>query len=211
MYNINFVKTNVKLPVPYYPLELDATDEEINSLLSYIKDPSIQQFLTPEKQRGKEFQGSNYIRLVNGCIEPRENNDENWNNFYKWLDITPTQEHINFYKTVRNLVVPLATKMLASLTDYTKQKHYTHGVEINTIFPGTDIKGHIDDHLAVTETHRVHVVLETNENSYMICNNEKRHFPVGSCFIFNNSMWHSVHNSGSSPRTHLVVDFLTLA
>lgn len=211
MYNMNFVKESVKLPVPYYPLELNVDYEEISALLSYIKNPSVQEFLTPEHQRGKEFQGSNYIRLVNGCIEPRENNDKNWNNFYKWLKINPTLEHTNFYKNVRNLVVPLAAKMLTSLTDYTKQKHYTHGVEINTILPGTDIKGHVDDHLAVEETHRVHLVLETNENSYMICNNEKRHFPVGSCFIFNNSMWHSVHNTGTCPRTHLVIDFLTMA
>jgi hypothetical protein len=212
MYNINFVKTNVKLPVPYCPLELNYRNEEIYTLLSYIKDPSVQKFLTPEKQRGKEFYGSNYIRLVNGCMYSEGNNDKNWGKFFDWLEISePTQEHINFYKNVRDLVVPLAAEMSASLSEHSKQKHYIHGVEINTVLPGTEIKGHIDEHLIVAQTQRVHLVLETNENSYMICNNEKRHFPTGSCFIFNNLMWHSVHNDGSSSRTHLVVDFLTMA
>jgi hypothetical protein len=208
---IAYLKSDVKLQVPFQLLEFSITKEEIDVLLSYIKDPKIQHLLTPDSSRSEEFYGSNYIRLVNGCINPTENNETNWNNFFDWLKIKPTTEHRNFYYNVRDLVIPFASKMMTSLDSYTNQKHYTHGVEINTVFPGTEIKRHVDSHNLTKETHRIHLVLETNENSYMICNNEKRHFPVGSCFIFNNLMWHSVHNDGASPRTHLVIDFLTLA
>ena len=208
---IDYLEANVKLPVPFQLLGLNVNKEEIDALLSYIKNPKIQHLLTPESSRSEEFYGSNYIRLTNGCINPGENNETNWNNFFDWLEIKPTTEHRNFYYNVSDLVVPFASKIMTSLGSYTNQKLYTYGVEINTVLPGSEIKSHVDSHFLDKETHRIHLVLETNEKSYMICNNEKRHFTVGSCFIFNNLMWHSVHNNGASPRTHLVIDFLTLA
>ena len=42
----------------------------------------------------------------------------------------------------------------------------------------------------------------------MIGENLKKHWPVGSCFIFDNTMKHSVENNGNTFRSHLVVDFL---
>lgn len=207
---IEYLKSNVKLDIPYHPLKIDITKEEIDSLLTYIKRPAIQHLLTPDSTRSEEFTGSKYIRLVNGCINPGENNNVNWNKFFDWMDVAPTPERRDFYHHVRDLTVPLAIKMMQSLANYTNQKHYTHGVEINTVLPNAMIKGHADSHFLVAETHRVHLVLETNDDSYMICNNEKSHFPMGSCFIFNNLMRHSVHNEGAVPRTHLVIDFLTL-
>lgn len=208
---IDYLEANVKLPVPFQLLRLNVNKEEIDALLSHIKNPKIQHLLTPESSRSEEFHGSNYIRLTNGCINPGENNETNWNNFFDWLEIIPTCEYRNFYYNVRDLVVPLSSKMMTSLELYTNQKLYAFGVEINIVLPGAEIKSHVDSHFLDKESHRIHLVLETNEKSYMICNQEKKHFPVGSCFIFNNLMWHSVLNEGTTPRTHLVVDFLTIA
>jgi hypothetical protein len=207
---INYLKSNVKLSVPYQSLTIDITKEEIDNLLAYIKDPAVQHLLTPNSKGRNVFAESKYIRLANGCINPEENNDTNWNSLFQHLKLDPSIERMEFHYNVRNLIVPLATKMMAALNNYNQQQYYTHGVEINTLPSNTQIKSHVDDHRLVEETTRVHLVLETNNESYMICNDEKRQFALGECFIFNNLMRHSVHNNGTSPRTHLVIDFLTL-
>jgi hypothetical protein len=207
---INYLKSNVKLAVPYQSLTVDIAKEEIDNLLAYIKNPAVQYLLTPNSKGRTVFAESKYIRLANGCINPEENTDANWNSLFQHLGLDPNTERMEFYRNVRDLITPLATKMMTALVDYNKRQYYTHGVEINTLPPNTQIKSHIDDHRLVEETTRVHLVLETNNESYMTCNDEKRHFDQGECFIFNNLMWHSVQNNGASPRTHLVVDFLTI-
>lgn len=207
---INYLKSNVKLSVPFQSLTVDIAKEEIDNLLAYIKNPAVQHLLTPNSKGRNVFAESKYIRLANGCINPEENNNASWNSLFRHLNIDPTTERMEFHYNVRDLIVPLAAKMMAALINYNQQQYYTHGVEINTLPSNTQIKSHVDDHRLVEETTRVHLVLETNNESYMTCNGEKRHFDLGECFIFNNLMWHSVQNNGSSPRTHLVVDFLTL-
>lgn len=208
---LNYLKSNVKLDVPFQSLTVDIAKEEIDNLLAYIKNPAVQHLLTPNSTRSDAFAGSKYIRLANGCINPEENTDANWNSLFRWLKLDPTTERMEFYYNVRDLITPLTTKMMAALVDYNKQQYYTHGVEINTVLPNTQIKSHVDGHRLVEETTRVHLVLETNNESYITCNDEKRHFDTGECFILNNLMRHSVQNNGTSPRTHLVVDFLTMA
>ena len=207
---INYLKSNVKLSRPYQSLSIDVSQEEINNLLTYIKNPAVQHLLTPNSKGRTVFAESKYIRLANGCINPEENNDDNWTSLFRHLGLDPSPERREFYYNVRELIVPLVAKMMAALNNYNQQQYYTHGVEINTLPSNTQIKSHIDDHRLVEETMRVHLVLETNNESYMTCNGEKRHFDQGECFIFNNLMLHSVENNGASPRTHLVVDFLTI-
>ena len=207
---LDYLKSNVKLNVPFQSLTVDIAKEEINNLLAYISDPAVQHLLTPNIKGRADFAESKYIRLANGCINPEENTDANWAGLFWHLGLDNSIERMEFSRNVRDLITPLATKMMSALNNYSQQQHYTHGVEINTLLPNTQIKSHIDGHRLVEVTTRVHLVLETNNESYITCNDEKRHFDTGECFILNNLMRHSVQNNGTSPRTHLVIDFLTL-
>jgi len=140
---------------------------------------------------------------------PELDTDENWGNFFKdFLKIEETPEHRRFYKDAVAFYKPYVFTLMDTLEAYTGKKHFAHGVEINMMPAHSSIKAHTDNHPYDVQTHRVHLVLSTNNDSYMICNGERRHYDKGQCFIFNNKMRHSVHNDGDTPRTHLVIDFL---
>lgn len=82
------------------------------------------------------------------------------------------------------------------------------GAELNSVPPGAVIKPHTDRHFYSDYATRVHVVLDTNENVIFEFENIQHHFKTGECFIFNNKLKHSIKNTGTTNRLHLVADFV---
>ena len=209
---MQFVLDNIKFPVPYVELSTDISPDEVNQIYHYFVDITKTNFTTPSYTRSHHFEDSIWLRFTNGCMhDDIWDSEDAWDKFFNdFLKLPKTDEFRQFYKEARLVFKPIIFKMKQALEIHTGKKHPIQGVEVNMIPAGGHIKAHIDNHPADHCTHRVHLVLETNDQAYMLCNNEKRHFDRGQCFIFNNKMLHSVHNEGSTPRTHLVVDFLQL-
>jgi len=75
--------------------------------------------------------------------------------------------------------------------------------------PGGFITPHIDDMGLLKDTHRVHLPLITNSGVIMTCGTDNLSPPQpGHAFEINNTLEHSVRNTGDDWRVHLVVDFL---
>jgi hypothetical protein len=203
---------NIKFPVPYIDMPIDISIDDIDRACNYFIELSNTKFFTPEYTRGWYFYGSLYLRFPNTCMNAiHDVNEEVWDRFFNtFLKIKQTPEHREFYNHAIDFFKPYAHNMQEALEKYTGDKFYIQGVEVNMMVPGTEIKEHIDQHLYDAQTHRVHLVLCTNDDAYMICNGEQRHYDKGQCFIFNNKMPHSVQNKGDTPRIHLVVDLLQI-
>lgn len=54
--------------------------------------------------------------------------------------------------------------------------------------------------------HRLHFVIETNENAIFKTGNDVHHLAERRTYLLNVNDWHSVHNFGPTPRTHLIMD-----
>ena len=77
---------------------------------------------------------------------------------------------------------------------------------------GSDIKTHVDRGPWVLRTHRVHVPVLTHDKiEFLVRTKEKGivkvEFDEGEVFELNNGFPHMVHNTGSSDRIHLIVDW----
>lgn len=71
------------------------------------------------------------------------------------------------------------------------------------------IAPHIDQAPYFHKTLRVHVPIETNEDVWMICQDEAFHMAPGEVWIINNSNVHAVCNDDPAcARIHLICDFL---
>ena len=65
-----------------------------------------------------------------------------------------------------------------------------------------------EDHGNLLLTHRVHFVIQTNDQCKFTIGDEDFLFSEGMCFDLNNANTHSVTNNGSSERIHLICDIL---
>ena len=73
----------------------------------------------------------------------------------------------------------------------------------------TRIAPHIDQAPYFAKTLRVHVPVETNEQVWMICQDEAFHMSPGEIWLINNSNVHAVCNDNATQaRIHLICDFL---
>ena len=105
------------------------------------------------------------------------------------------------------LTLPLVNFMTKQIN--VKFKNYIPAFgEINTLKPTVSIGRHTDEHMGIGYNFRMHLVLSTNDLVEFIIDNKIHYFPQGSCFIFDNTKEHEVHNNHPTlSRTHLIVDF----
>ena len=124
----------------------------------------------------------------------------------KFLGNNIQDEEKNILTETSKQFKPILNKLTMALSNHLGGNYLPFGVELNTLKPGQEILPHVDKHWLDEQTHRVHLVLETNSQALMTCGGVTRHFPKGSSFILNNKIEHKVVNNGATSRTHLVVD-----
>jgi hypothetical protein len=106
-----------------------------------------------------------------------------------------------------SLTVPLVNFMTKQIN--LKFKNYVpFAAEINILNPTVSIGRHTDHHPGVGYDFRMHLVLSTNDLVEFCIEDKQHYFSQGSCFVFNNTKEHEVHNNHPTlSRTHLIVDF----
>jgi hypothetical protein len=65
-----------------------------------------------------------------------------------------------------------------------------------------------EDHGNLLLTHRVHFVVQTNDQCKFTIDDQDFFFNEGLCFELNNAKTHSVTNSGDTERIHLICDLI---
>lgn len=98
------------------------------------------------------------------------------------------------------------------VTDWITNNHLTPGgfvnkLMISNIIPGGGMPVHWDEEPTQLLSKRIHVVIQTNEESEFIVNNTVYRFTPGDVFELNNIMNHAVNNKGSTDRIHLIMDY----
>lgn len=85
-------------------------------------------------------------------------------------------------------------------------------MQIATILPGQSLKWHIDVFLYQQFANKLHIPLITNDESFFdVYINDKVHrtnMKVGKIYNINNLALHRSINSGSTSRSHLIIDFI---
>lgn len=77
---------------------------------------------------------------------------------------------------------------------------------ITKLKPGGQIAPHIDEGDAAQYYDRFHLVIQSNEKSQFICNNEMAIMRDGEIWWFDNKKTHEVINDGNTDRIHLIAD-----
>jgi hypothetical protein len=86
-------------------------------------------------------------------------------------------------------------------------------LQLATILPGQKLKWHIDTYLYQQFSNKIHIPLQTNEQTtYEIFLEDKTyrkdHMSVGSIWNINNLVLHRSVNLGATARTHIIMDFI---
>jgi hypothetical protein len=72
---------------------------------------------------------------------------------------------------------------------------------------GREIVEHVDKGFSLSESHRVHVPIVTNDAVLFRVGGEERHLRAGELWEINNLRPHAVENRGPEARVHLIVDW----
>lgn len=86
-------------------------------------------------------------------------------------------------------------------------------IQLATILPGQKLKWHIDTYLYQQFSNKIHIPLQTNEQStYEVFLEDrtykKEHMTQSSIWNINNLELHRSVNLGTTPRTHIIIDFI---
>ena len=82
---------------------------------------------------------------------------------------------------------------------------YAKQMVITTHGPGAQIDFHIDKELYLDEEHvKIHIPIETNEQSYFQFENEEVVLTCGNAYLVNTTVLHGTDNRGSTERAHLI-------
>lgn len=109
-----------------------------------------------------------------------------WNNWEPYL--LPLMEEIVNYYNYENGCFPRV--MLANLP------------------PKGFIAPHTDGDESGSIPHKIHIPLQSNEESFFFLEEQKFHLKVGSAYEVNNSIKHAVANGGKTERIHLIFEYL---
>lgn len=94
------------------------------------------------------------------------------------------------------------------------EKFHCSALVLATIHPGKQVSPHVDDYEAHQVCFKVHVPITSNEGSFNLAYDASAeitqvvHNQVGGSHLINNLIPHSAINTGNSPRTHLIMDFM---
>jgi len=102
--------------------------------------------------------------------------------------------------------------LLPLLDQATKSYGYRNGVYTRVMLAKLPQKSFIPPHIDGDKTgsipHKIHIPIKTNINSFFYLNGEKHHLKKGQAYEVNNSITHSVANSGDTDRIHLIFEYL---
>ena len=121
-------------------------------------------------------------RRVDAQLRPAMVNDLAWHNFGAHTDA---------------LVAELSALLPPGTATYNRM--------LSVVMPGHGIAPHRDEQPPEWLT-RVHVPLTTNDRAVMVMAGQDHHLPVGSAFLVNTTVEHSVRNDGPTPRIHFMFD-----
>lgn len=104
----------------------------------------------------------------------------------------------NNFDTPTPLMFGFAKKILDNFA-YAKQLVITvHG-------PGAQIAFHTDDEIFLPEEHlKIHLPIESNDESYFQFENEEFVLKPGTAYLVNTTLPHGTDNRGNSERAHLI-------
>lgn len=197
-----------KISAPFMDLTCAPAAAHIPALNAFIQDRANRQFATVT--RTPDFDEASLFFIGPTNLLDESYNEQQRLTFHGWSKIADTPESRAWIMRLQATFKPVALLLKESLRrafDY-KYDYTIAQFQTNTIPPGAMLKPHIDGHREATLAQRVHLVLTTNPGSFMVSGENRRHYDVGDCFIFNNRVLHSVENNGNTDRTHLVIDFI---
>ena len=200
MFNVN-VKTGEMFT------ELKSVDISVLDRLNNFLKTDLSPYERSNSYRPGFFDGSVFIRYPNASLVK----DEHVYNYLYTTNFNGIKNHPHrFIDEKWNSLVKLTEPLVNHILGVLPVPCEAIAAEINILPPGVNILPHVDKHQLLQETHRVHIVLDTNDKVFMFGDKEEKHWPKGSCFIFDNTLRHNVKNDGNTNRAHLVVDCLPL-
>lgn len=88
----------------------------------------------------------------------------------------------------------------------------TSAVRLMALAPGAVIHAHRDAKMALQDgLTRIHIPIHTSPQVLFTIDGESVHFTAGHAWYMDASCLHAVHNRGTTPRIHLVIDCITNA
>lgn len=106
------------------------------------------------------------------------------------------------------------SELVAPLIELTRMNLGHHGYLVRLVLVslkgGCSISPHVDQGDAFLFSHRVHAPVISHDEVIFTVNNEQKNLKAGEAWEINNISEHSVVNSGSMDRVHLILDWTTL-
>lgn len=96
----------------------------------------------------------------------------------------------------------------ASTLPYNYKKGVYTRVMLANLPPKSFITPHTDGAKPVTIAHKIHIPLQTNDQAFFYIDGRKFSLKQGHAYEVNNSAKHSVANSGTTDRIHLIFEYL---
>lgn len=203
----------IKLSQPFKQLDFDFAryESQAHALYSFVADPNNYAYrvlstkIWPEGMVRGDYHATPHWALE-PTIDPGTKQQKR-TEYYTWSGLGEGLAVDQYLDQYLSLAEPLVRAMQDTVNQYDSRAYWAvQAFEVNRITPGGWIKPHRDAHFYAATTQRVHLVLSTNPKAVLIAEGESRHWPRGSCFIFNNLTLHEIQNLGTTDRTHLVVD-----
>ena len=77
------------------------------------------------------------------------------------------------------------------------------------LLPGGEIPPHTDRGFSLTNSHRLHVPVVTNDDAGFSVGDQEQHMACGEIWEINNQRRHSAWNRGTQGRIHLICDWVS--
>ena len=121
----------------------------------------------------------------------------------------PPYKYFNLEKweSWKELLLPIMNNVVRS---YGYQDGFYPRVMLAKLAPGGMISPHVDGIPPKVGGHKIHLVLNTNEDCYFYLVPDRHHLKVNNAYEINNARMHSVLNNGSSDRIHLIFEYLDI-
>lgn len=113
---------------------------------------------------------------------------------------TATIRNMPLFAEYERLLTPIVESLsrFYSITDYVAL--------LANLRPGGAVNPHQDSGEFLTTTHRVHVPIRTNPQSFYSVGLGTIHMPMGSVWEIDNQCTHAVINNGDTDRIHLIIN-----
>lgn len=147
----------------------------------------------------------NFIKKLSFDVNDRYNRDKYFQNCLSYFLVDHSK--VKSKKLLNNFLN--ISQNLIEILHLTYGKGSSNNIQFSLLLPNSKILPHVDDGELFENSHRIHVVLKTNDKTEFIVNNESYYFSEGTVFELNNQCSHSVINhSDEYERIHLIVDYI---